>query len=135
MKSIVAIVLIAGLGYLTGLYLPWWGFVVVALVIGAVLGTNSIQAFFSGFLGMFLLWGVVAWMKNTDNSGLLGGKIGQLFGHQSATGMVALTAALAGILGGLSAITGYLAREVFIGKTSVRNRNYRSRAKKAYARK
>jgi hypothetical protein len=135
MKSLLAIVLIVGLGYLSGLFLPWYGFVGVAFIVGILLGTKSYQAVFTGFLGMFLLWGGLAWAKNAGNAGLLAGKMGQLFGHLGATGMVLRTAVLAGLLGGFAALTGYSFREAFFSKKNTRHRRRSSSNRKAYARR
>ncbi len=59
-KFLVTTVLIALLSFVCGLYLPWWAFAGVAFAVSALIPQAPLRAFFSGFLALFLLWGLLA---------------------------------------------------------------------------
>src|ERR1700687_5824539 len=75
MKFLITVLLNILLSFVTGLYLPWWGFAFATLLVSLVIPQKPIDAFTSGFLGMFLLWGGLAWWIDKNNSSILSQKI------------------------------------------------------------
>ncbi len=106
----IALLIIAG-GWFTAPFLPWWRVLVFGLLGGLLLaGGLKKWVFVTGFLGGILLWGLHASYLSGLNGGILGERIGGLFGGIGATGAIVLTAVLGGLYGGLGAWTGKLLR-------------------------
>ena len=53
MKFIVAILLTAVLSFISGLFLPWWGIAIVALLVAVLVHQRAGKAFLAGLLGVF----------------------------------------------------------------------------------
>ncbi len=108
MKFIGSVVVIGGIAYALGLFLPWW-----AIVPGAFAGTllfrqKLLPAFLSGFFGIFLLWtGLAAWIDFT-NSGVLSARIAEMLPLKGNTAaLLGITGVTGGLLGGLSALSAH----------------------------
>ena len=113
MKFIIAILLTIGIGFLAHQLMPWWVIVIVAALVAVGMGLKTGSAFLSGFLGAALLWGIYATWINMGNDGILASRVGALLGGLGEASLIMITALLAGILGGLGALTGSLGRQVF----------------------
>jgi len=115
MQYIIGFILITVLGYFAQINLPyWWIGMVVAALVGLVLGNRSWGSFWMGFVGLFLLWAGYAHYIDYYNEGLLSKQIGQLFGGMNGIMMALVTGILGGILGGMAAMTGSLGRRMFV---------------------
>ena len=123
LQFILEALLIAMLGYLVHQFvpsLPWWIIVLIAGVVAFVLNTSA-RSFFSGFIGVALLWGVLAWQLSSANMDILATRMGELFSQSnqeqsmegiSAMQLIVITALLGGLLGGLGAMTGSYGRKL-----------------------
>jgi len=112
MKFLSAIVLTVILAYLSGIYLPWWTIAVAAFLAGLAVAQRPGRAFLSGFLGIFLLWGTLAWQANSANEGILAARVAMILPLGGSAIMLIFATALAGALvGGMSAMTGSLLRK------------------------
>ncbi|MGB8192543.1 MAG: hypothetical protein WCF67_11525, partial [Chitinophagaceae bacterium] len=78
MKFLISILLIALLSFTIGLYLPWWSLALVAFVVAALIHQRAGKAFLSGFLALFLLWGILAFIIDQQNQHILSQKVAQL---------------------------------------------------------
>ncbi len=105
MKFIVAILLTAALAFVSGLYLPWWAIAIAAFIVALLVQQKPGKAWFAGFLGVFILWVVLAWMKDAPNDSLLSGKIGELLGIGNNPVLLMI---ITGFIGGLVAAFGAL---------------------------
>ena len=113
MKFIVSILLIAILAFAVGLYLPWWSLAVVAFVVAALIQQGALKAFLSGFLGVFLLWGILAFIIDQKNQHVLSVKVAQLLPLGGSFFLLILvTAFIGGLVGGLGAMAGSFTRTV-----------------------
>jgi hypothetical protein len=114
MKIITAILLTALLAYAAGLYtvLPWWSFVVTSLVIAMAIHQRPGKAFLSGFLGLFLLWTILAFIKDSANEHILSAKVAQVLplGGSSIV-LILVTGIVGGLVSGLAALTGSYIRK------------------------
>jgi hypothetical protein len=109
MKMFSAIVLTAFLAFVAGVYgaLPWWSFTITSLIVAVAIHQRAGRAFLSGFLGLFLLWGVLAFMKDAPNEHILSTKVTQLFLKSDSYILILLiTALVGGLVGGFAAMTG-----------------------------
>jgi hypothetical protein len=107
MKFVITTLLIALLGFLSGLYLPWWGFALAAFLVSALIPQRPGISFLAGFLGLFLLWAILSWTMDAPNNSILSKKIAVLLPLGGSTVLLILITALVGALvGGGAALTG-----------------------------
>ncbi len=115
LKYILSIVVTALLAFVAGLYLPWWGIAIAAFLVSAAIPQKPAFSFLSGFLGVFLLWEVLAWWIDNKNNGILSQKVAALFkmGNSSVL-LIVLTSILGALVGGFAALAGsYLRRLIY----------------------
>lgn len=107
MKILVAIILTALLSFIGGLYLPWWSIAVAAFITALIIPQFAWKAFISGFLGVFILWTLIAWWIDIKNQGILSSKIAVLF-HVGSSGvtMIFISAFIGALIGGFAALSG-----------------------------
>ncbi|MBM3922746.1 MAG: hypothetical protein FJ340_06010 [Sphingomonadales bacterium] len=113
MKFAVALLLTFLTGLAMGMtsLIPWWGFVVAAALVGAIVRQTAAKSFSAGFLGMFLSWGGLAWWIDWQNKSLLSQKIAHVLPlGGSAAALIFITGLLGGLLAGFAALCGYYAR-------------------------
>src|SRR5438128_1554503 len=107
MKFLVSLLLTAILSYAVGLYLDWWSLALCALLIAALIHQRPFRAWLSGFLGIFLLWAVLAWWIDIRNEGILSKRIASLLPLGGSTFLLILvTACVGALVGGFAALTG-----------------------------
>ncbi len=101
------------LGSIAQYFFPFWSIAVVAAVVGFFFKyENSAVSFAAGTAAVVLLWSGYAVILNSANASQLAGQIGQLF-NIGAGYLVPITGLIGGLLGGLGAQTGTLARKLF----------------------
>lgn len=111
MKSIVAIMLTGLLAFLGGMYMQWWSLAIAAFLIALLVPQKSGKAFLSGFLGVFLLWSILAWWIDIRNEGILAKKIAAVLplgGNEYL--LILVTAFLGGLVAGFAALSGSFLR-------------------------
>jgi hypothetical protein len=110
MKFIIVTLLIAMLSFCSGLFLPWWGFALAAFAVSALIPQRPADAFLSGFLALFLLWGGLAWFLDAANNSILSKKIAMILPLGGSSWLLILVTALVGALvgGGAALSAGYL---------------------------
>lgn len=107
MRFLAATLLILLLSFIAGLFLPWWSIAIVAFLIALLIPQTIGKSFLSGFLGVFLLWGILALWIDVKNESLLSGKIAQLFSLGNAGFLLILISAVIGALvAGFAAMSG-----------------------------
>lgn len=107
MRFAATIILTALLSFAAGLYLPWWSMALVSFLIAFFLYQKPRMAYLGGFLGLFLLWGLLATWIDVQNDHILSGRMAVLFPLKGSSSLLILvTALLAGIIGGLAALSG-----------------------------
>lgn len=96
------------------LLLPWWCIVPICLALAAWRGPTGGQAFLGGLLGVALGWWLPALWLNTHGAGLLAARVATLLplGGNAAL-LVLVSGLLAGLVGGLAALSGALLRRAF----------------------
>ncbi|MCB0522683.1 MAG: hypothetical protein H6577_13705 [Lewinellaceae bacterium] len=106
-------VIILIVGFIVHQFLPFWGTAVIAAVVGLLFRyENSAASFAAGFAAGSLLWGTYAGLLNSGNLSFLSNMLGELFKTNGAY-LVYATGLIGGLLGGMGAITGTLARKMF----------------------
>jgi|KBSMisStandDraft_5_1062788.scaffolds.fasta_scaffold06696_2 hypothetical protein len=112
-KYILSILVTALLSFVSGLYLPWWGIAIAAFLVSAAIPQKPGFSFLSGFLGVFLLWEVLAWWIDNKNNGILSQKIAVLIPLGGSTVLLIVITSLVGALvAGSAALAGCYARRL-----------------------
>ncbi|WP_439506505.1 hypothetical protein [Sediminibacterium sp.] len=109
MKFIASILLSALLAFVAGLFtqLPWWIFVISSFIVAALLHQSPGKSFLSGFLGLFLLWIVLAFIKDAANEHILSTKVALILPLGGSYMMLILvTGIIGGLISGFAALTG-----------------------------
>lgn len=112
MKFIVVVLLTALLGYAAPLYSTWWSFAITSFIIALFVHQKGWVAFAAAFIGMFLLWAIMAMIIDSANDHILAQKIATLLplGGSSAL-LIFITAFIGGLVSGVAGLTGSLARK------------------------
>lgn len=117
MNLSIKIVLILFFGWLLSMIMPWWSIAIVCFIVVFVNGGSVLQNFFAGFLGIFLLWFLHAYIIDVQNNSILSVQIAELLTLPNTFVLIVVTALVGGIVGGVSSITGSLLRDVLFGKS------------------
>jgi hypothetical protein len=115
LKYILSIIVTALLAFLSGIYMPWWGIAIAAFLVSAAIPQKPSFSFLSGFLGVFLLWEVLAWWIDNKNNGILSQKVASLFklGNSSVL-LIVITSIIGALVAGFAALAGsYLRRLIY----------------------
>src|SRR5215210_1569071 len=100
MKVLVAMILTALLSFIGGLYLPWWNIAIAACISILLIPISSGKAFLSGFLGVFVLWALLAWWIDIKNEGILSKRVAEIFPLGGSSFLLILVTAFIGALVG-----------------------------------
>ena len=106
MRTIITTLSIAIAGFVVQLFLPWWSLAIVAFLIGISTDLNKFKIFLSGLVGSALVWGLYAFYIHTSSEALLSNKMAAIFGLSQAWALVLISATVAGIVGGMAALSG-----------------------------
>ncbi|WEK34767.1 MAG: hypothetical protein P0Y53_19955 [Candidatus Pseudobacter hemicellulosilyticus] len=111
MKFVVSILLTALLSFAAGLYLDWWSIAITAFIVGLAIPQKPILSWLSAFLGLFLLWAVLAAWIDWQNQQILSRKIASILPlGGSGMALILISAFMGGLLAGFAGLTGCLAR-------------------------
>ena len=112
MKITVAILLTALLCFVGGLYLPWWSIALAAFIVALIVPQKPWVSWATGFVGVFLLWGVLAWWIDMKNQSILSARIGLIIPvNGSAFLLILITAFIGAIVAGFGALSGTYLRQ------------------------
>lgn len=90
---------------------------ICSFVISFIIQGNNINAFISGFLGIGLLWMVMAWKLNVETNSIMSSKVVQLIEVvDDPNTLIIVTGIIGGMVGGFSAFSGNSFRQIFIKK-------------------
>jgi hypothetical protein len=113
MKFMIAILLTALTGFVAGIWLPWWEIAIVAFGVSALIPQQRRDSFLSGSLGIFFLWGILAWWIDFKNNSILSQKIAQILPLGGSSYLLILVTAFVGaIVAGFAALTASFLRKI-----------------------
>jgi hypothetical protein len=104
--------LIAILSFLVQLFLPWWSLAVVAFACSFMLGRKAATTFFTGMLASGLVWLIMALYIHFTRGDLMTDKMAVLLALPSSLILYLASFFIAGIEGGLAAISGFYLRSI-----------------------
>jgi cell division protein FtsX len=115
MKFLASVFLMALVGFALGLYLPWWSVALAGFVISFFLYQKPLIALLTGFISIFLLWGLLTIVRSQANDHILAHRVSILILQKDSPNLLILVSALiGGITGGMGAICGSLLRRIRI---------------------
>ena len=113
MKFLLSVILTALTSFAFGMYLPWWSIAPAAIIVALIIPQQPGRAFLAGFLGLFLLWMILAFYIDAKNDHILSVKVAELIiKKQSSTLLILMTALVGGLVGGFAALAGSFLRGV-----------------------
>jgi len=106
MKFIISIILTLLLSFCASLYLPWWSVAIVAFLVAALIPQTPLVAFVTGFIALFLLWGVICFWISTNNNDILAHRVSLLiFKTDNPFLLIVVTALIGALVAGFGALT------------------------------
>ena len=121
MRLLIKILIVSVLSYYGQMLFPWWIVVIAPGLVSLFLHSKSSSSFVSGFLGVGLVWFVLAWYTHEKTEGVLSEKIASLFSLSDAIHLIVLTGLVGGLAGGLGALTGTQLRLFLLAKRRTRS--------------
>jgi hypothetical protein len=107
MKFFVALLLTALFSFIAALRFDWWIIAVTAFLAALFVHQKAWKAFLAGFLGIFLLWAILAGWSDSGNESILSGKIGILLGiGNNPLLLVLISGIVGGLVGGFAGMSG-----------------------------
>jgi hypothetical protein len=113
MKFVASVSLIAVISFIDCLYLPWWSIALVAFLVIAFIPQKPLYAFLSGFVGIFILWTVMAFFISNKNDNILAHKISMIIlKADSPVSLIVVTGIIGALVAGCAALAaGYLRKD------------------------
>ena len=105
------------LSFICGYLFPWWVSCIMAFGAALIFGKRSSWAFWSGFCGIALAWIALALLKSFPNEHILAIRVAHVFHLPNWGSLLAVTALIGGVAGGMSALSGWLVRKAFEKET------------------
>lgn len=113
MIFIFRLILISVLTYLLAMIAPWWSAILCAAAVAFFLPGNNFNAFLSGFMGVGLIWMVMAWKVDVETNSIMSTKMIGLFLIDDINMLIIATAVVGALAGALGAFCGNSFRQVF----------------------
>jgi hypothetical protein len=114
MKITTALLLTSFLAFVAGVYtiIPWWSFAITSLIVSVTIPQKPWKAFVSGFAGLFLLWVILALIRDIANEHILSTKVASILPlGGSYIVLLLVTGFIGGLVSGLAALTGSYVRK------------------------
>ena len=106
MKFIISIIITILLSFCACLYFPWWSIAIIAFLVAALIPQTPVVSFFSGFIALLVLWGILSFWISTNNDHILAHRVSLLLFKIDNPFLLILSSALIGALvEGFAAIT------------------------------
>ncbi len=117
MKFIISIILTILLSFCACLYFPWWSIAIVAFLVAALIPQTPLASFVTGFIALFLLWGILCFWISTNNNDILAHRISLLIFETDNPFLLIIASALIGALvAGFAALTASYVRPSFLAR-------------------
>jgi len=106
MKFTISIVLIILLSFCACLYFPWWSIAIVAFLVAALIPQTPLVSFFSGFIALFILWGILTFWISTNNHHILAHRVSLLiFKIDNPFFLIIISALIGALVAGFASLT------------------------------
>jgi hypothetical protein len=108
MKFLTKIFFTIVLAYILELFFPWYSVAIAAFLTGYVI--RSRFSFLAGFVGIFTLWTLKAFLIDITSASDLASRVALIFPVQHKVFLYLVMAILGGLAGGFACMTGALAQ-------------------------
>lgn len=116
MKFVTTTILIILFSFLVCLYFPWWSISIVAFIIPILIPQGHLASFISGFVALFLLWGIMSLWISISNGNILAHRVSLLiFKADNPYLLIIVTALIGAMVAGFAALTGSFLRKEKVG--------------------
>ena len=106
MKFIISIILTMLLSFCACLFIPWWSIAIAAFLVSLLIPQSPLASFFTGFIALFLLWGLLSFWISTKNDDILAHRVSLLLLKTDSPFLLIILSALIGsLVGGFAALT------------------------------
>jgi hypothetical protein len=106
MKFTVSIILTMLLGFCSCLFFPWWSIAIVAFLVAVVIHQTPLTSFISGFIALFLLWGIMSFWISSNNNHILAHRVSLLiFKTDNPFLLIIVSAFIGALVAGFAALT------------------------------
>ncbi len=110
---LLSLLLILVLCAITEMFLPWWIVALTAFAVAYFVQQKSFTAFLAGFLAVFLLWSVYAFVLSSANENILASKVALLLPLKGNVWLLLfVTGLIGGLVSGFAALSGNLAAKL-----------------------
>lgn len=106
MRFLISIIVCALLASVMERFLPWWSVAIATFLVSMLWKQSAGKSFLMGFLAVFLLWFIMAFVMSRANDNILAARMAQLFQLPNALLFMAIAAIVGGIVGGMGAWCG-----------------------------
>lgn len=105
-KVLIKIGLTSILAFLLQSLFPWWAAVIASFMISFIISTNGLSSFIAGFLGIGMLWFMMATYTDINTGSILTNRVAAIFSLPNSWSLIIVTSIVGGISGGFGALTG-----------------------------
>ena len=120
MNFILRIIIIGLSAFYIVEYFPWWVIIILPFILGISFDDNLISHFLSSFIGTSVAWLFLLLDLDLENQSVLSIKIIEILSIESTNSLIILTSIIAGLISGMSNLTGITLRNVLIKKKKIR---------------
>ena len=120
MKFITSVALTILLSFVACLYFPWWSVAITAFIVAAFIPQAPLASFLSGFIALFLLWGILSFWISLSNNHILAHRVSLLiFKTDNPILLIAVTAFMGALVAGFASLTGTYLRPGYFSKNKL----------------
>ena len=123
MRFVLGLALVSLLAYFSPMFLPWWGIIPLAGIVGFAVGAKWWQSFLYGLIAVATVWGIYTYSINAANEGILSEKMSNLMNIDGGALMVIISTAIGAILSALAALSGSLLRDGILPVSGGKKKN------------
>lgn len=105
------------LSFCACLYFPWWSIAIAAFLVAALIPQTPLVSFVTGFLALFLLWGILSFWISTNNNDILAHRVSLLIFNTDNPFLLIISSAFTGALvAGFASLTASFIRPSFLAE-------------------
>src|SRR5258708_9106637 len=106
MKFIIFIIITIVLSFCACLFFTWWSIAIVAFVVAALIHQAPLVSFITGFVALFLLWGIMSFWISTNNDHILAHRVSLLiFKTDNPFLLIIASAFIGALVSGFASLT------------------------------
>ena len=93
---------------------PWYVVAIIPFMVFTLRPATTVKAFWTGFLGIALVWLVYGYYLHFISKGAMSDRIAEIFTLPSGLLLLVLSALVGGLVGGFAGLSGFLIRQTFV---------------------